>query len=590
MTVVSRFNAGSGGRPAPDVPAGLVELMGRLAGPPDFWDRPEGEFGPLTDTYETGREERERANSLYRLGSKALARDELVAAAQWLGEAASAGHPGALFRLAVVALRAGGEWADDAGYLVAEAARHGHGDATRLLGALGHRRPGPGTATAVPEDPRYYEEVRTRLRVPEEMLRADSGTPRPGATGDGHSRVRGGGGPSTADGGPGLGTEADAQPQLFLVPAPLVPDAYGHTPAVGEAERRRPRLTALPGGQEFGLVLPLPRLPVETESEAESETGTEAFAAPMSHEPAGAAGPGEHGQEPWWSANALRPAVLTDMARRDRSPAVVPVRWQATQRARDLLQHICAEGGTDTRTLARRGRMSLNATALLLEWLRGQRLVDTVAGSHHPGPLMKLVTGPDPDGELLRNTLAGLRDELDAAVYLSSYTDGEITIHEAAHSPTAPPVDEWAPFTDTGHASAVGKSLLAQLDFASRMDHLARYPSIQLTDRTITNPRALIETLDGHGPHAAQFDLLEYSRTEVCVAYSLGLPGRASSVALSLPAHQHPRLIKAAHTLSRRATGLLLAHLLAYDDRPTATTASPADGTDAAPEPRRALP
>ncbi|MEU6949856.1 hypothetical protein ABZ957_32185 [Streptomyces sp. NPDC046316] len=180
MTVVSRFNAGSGGRPAPDVPAGLVELMGRLAGPPDFWDRPEGEFGPLTDTYETGREERERANSLYRLGSKALARDELVAAAQWLGEAASAGHPGALFRLAVVALRAGGEWADDAGYLVAEAARHGHGDATRLLGALGHRRPGPGTATAVPEDPRYYEEVRTRLRVPEEMLRADPGTPRPG--------------------------------------------------------------------------------------------------------------------------------------------------------------------------------------------------------------------------------------------------------------------------------------------------------------------------------------------------------------------------------------------------------------------------
>ncbi|MEU6981869.1 IclR family transcriptional regulator C-terminal domain-containing protein [Streptomyces sp. NPDC046324] len=592
MTVVSRFNADSGGRPAPDVPAGLVELMGRLAGPPDFWDRPEGEFGPLTGAYETGREERERANSLYRLGSKALARDELVAAAQWLGEAASAGHPGALFRLAVVALRAGGEWADEAGYLVAEAARHGHGDATRLLSALGHRRPGPGTATAVPEDPRYFEEVRTRLRVPEEMLRAEPGTPRPGTAGDGHSRVRGGGEPPAADGGPALGTETDAQPQLFLVPAPLVPNEYRHTPSDAATEGRRPRLTALPGGQEPGLVLPLPQLPLDTESGTESEGGTdtEAVAALMSHEAAGEVGPGEGGQEPWWSANALRPAVLTDMARRDLSPAVVPARWQATQRARDLLQLICAGGGTDTRTLARRARMSLNGTALLLEWLRGQRLVDSVAGAHHPGPLMNLVTGPDPDGELLRNALAGLRDELDAAVYLSSYTDGEIHIHEAAHSPTAPPVDEWAPFTDTGHASAVGKSLLAQLDFASRMDHLARYPSIQLTDRTITNPRALIETLDGHGPHAAQFGLLEYSRTEVCVAYSLGLPGRASSVALSLPAHQHPRLIEAARSLSRRATGLLLAHLLAYDDLSTATAAAPADWTDTTPEPRRALP
>lgn len=222
----------------------------------------------------------------------------------------------------------------------------------------------------------------------------------------------------------------------------------------------------------------------------------------------------------------------------------------------------------------------MNMTIKLLDWLREQRLVDTVGGAHRPGPVMLLTMGTDPG--LLQRTLAELRDELDAAVYLSSYSDGEIRIHEAAHSRTAPPVKEWAPFSDTGHASAVGKSLLAQLDFESRMEHLARYPSVQLTDRTITNPRRLVEVLDGHGPHAAQFDLLEYSRTEVCVAYSLGLPGRASSIALSLPAHQHPRLIAAARSLSVRATGILLAHLVA-DDR---TGSLPlADGV-----PRRALP
>ncbi|MFG2496486.1 hypothetical protein ACGFSD_36325 [Streptomyces caniferus] len=98
------------------------------------------------------------------------------------------------------------------------------------------------------------------------------------------------------------------------------------------------------------------------------------------------------------------------------------------------------------------------------------------------------------------------------------------------------------------------------------MEHLASYPSVQLTEQTITNSRRLVEVLDDHGPHAAQFDLLEYSRTEICVAYSLGLPGQASSIALSMPAHQHPRLIIAARTLSARATGILLAHLIA-DDR-----------------------
>ncbi|MFJ6636965.1 IclR family transcriptional regulator C-terminal domain-containing protein [Streptomyces sp. NPDC091376] len=181
-------------------------------------------------------------------------------------------------------------------------------------------------------------------------------------------------------------------------------------------------------------------------------------------------------------------------------------------------------------------------------------------------------------------------DDLDAAVYLSSYTDGDIRIHEAAHSSTAPPVNEWAPFTDTdtGHASAVGKSLLAQLDFNSRRDHLARYPSTQLTERTITNPRALIELLDGHGPHAAQFDLLEYSRTEICVAYSLGLPGRASSIALSLPVHQHKRLIAVAHSLSGRATSILLAHLMT--DETNRYVAEQRQGEGAVPQPRRALP
>ncbi|MFC8763361.1 IclR family transcriptional regulator C-terminal domain-containing protein [Streptomyces sp. NPDC057193] len=557
---MSRFNQDSGGRPAPEAEAELLTLMNQLTGPPDFWDRPDGDFGPLTHLYELDADERGRANSHYRLGSKALRRGELAAAADWLGAAASAGHPGALFRLALVVLRANPCWANDARFLVEEAARHGHGDAERLLAAAAGRLPASGTPPRT-EDPSFLEELLRLLDLPLHRLQPDPhpALPDPGRQPDPVPKDSPATGPEEEEGPPG-------RTGLVLVPAPVLPTQYGPAPrprTAPEAERRR--LTALTGGLALPVPDPYPTVPARP------------FTVRASVDLRG---------EPWWSASALRPAILTDMARHSTTPAVVPARWQTTQRARDLLLLIHDTDGIDTRTLTRRTRMPMNFVVRLLDWLRDERFVHTVVGAHFPGPLMTLATQTDPDRTLLKDTLAALRDELGAAVYLSTYTDGEITVQESASSQAAPPVEEVAPFSDTGHASANGKSLLAQLDFASRMDHLTRYPSVQLTGRTITSRRALIDELDGPGPHSAQFDLLEYSDTTLCVAFSLGLPGRASSVALSLPACQHLRLIDTATTLSRRATGLLLAHLLTDDtQRHERSTWS-----QTAPAPRRALP
>ncbi|MDV5143172.1 IclR family transcriptional regulator C-terminal domain-containing protein [Streptomyces sp. SBC-4] len=557
---MSRFNEDSGSRPAPEAGAELLTLIDRLAGPPDCWDRPDGDFGSLTHLYDLDVEERERANSLYRLGSKALGRGELPAAADWLGEAASAGHPGALFRLALVVLRASAEWTDDAWFLVGEAARHGHGDAKRLLAAATGCFPSSG-APARPEDPSFFEELRGLLGMPLPRLQPDPhpALPAPGRPAGTAPEVSPVAEPEDAEGRPG-GTG------LVLVPAPVLPTPYGPTPHPRSATATgQPRLTALAGG----LTLPVPGLSAEVPARPHAVPGF--F--------------GSRG-EPSWSASALRPAVLTDMARHSTTPAVVPARWQTTQRARDMLLLIHRADGIDTRTLARRTRMPMNSAVRLLDWLRGEQFIDTVEGAHFPGPLMALATQADPNHSLVKEALTSLRDELGAAVYLSTYTDGEITVRESAFSTAAPPVEEVAPFSDTGHASANGKSLLAQLDFDSRMDHLTRYPSVQLTGRTITSPRELIEELDGPGPHSAQFDLLEYSDTVLCVAFSLGLPGRASSVALSLPVHEHLRLIHAATILSRRATGLLLVHLLSDDMQQHEGRAWP----QADPVPRRALP
>lgn len=54
MRAVSRFNQDSGGRPAPEVKAELLTLMNQLSGPPDFWDRPDGDFGPPDPSVRAG--------------------------------------------------------------------------------------------------------------------------------------------------------------------------------------------------------------------------------------------------------------------------------------------------------------------------------------------------------------------------------------------------------------------------------------------------------------------------------------------------------------------------------------------------------
>ncbi|MER5479298.1 IclR family transcriptional regulator C-terminal domain-containing protein [Streptomyces sp. NPDC002734] len=478
-----------------------------------------------------GEEAQERANSLYRLGSSALARNDLQLAIDLLGAAAADGHPGALFRLALASLLTGADEGgegddqnDDAWFLIAEAARHGHGDAQMLLPHVSSRSAPSGGTTDEPEDRIFFEEIRRRL-VP-----AVTGSP----------ALPGGSVPREES---ELGDASAGVNHLVLVPAPAVPTV---SPPASKWQRavpaERPRLTALPGG----LTLPVPDPP-------EVPVTTHGLFLPDG--------------EQRWSVHALRPAVINRMARTTSAPAVAPARWRTTQRACDLLRVLQQADGIDTRTLAHRTGTSKHTTVQMLDWLREQRFVETVKGTHLPGPRLLQISRPDLSQDPLTIELTELRDDLRAAVYISAYTDGEIAIQQSSSSAIAPAVLERTPFGVSAHASAVGKSLLAQLSFAGRMDHLSRYPSIQLTDRTITNKETLLERLDDHGPHSAQFDLLEYSNSELCVAYSLGLPHRASSIALSLPVAERHRLVATAAALSRRATGLLLTHLLTEELR-----------------------
>ncbi|WP_189132257.1 IclR family transcriptional regulator [Wenjunlia tyrosinilytica] len=158
----------------------------------------------------------------------------------------------------------------------------------------------------------------------------------------------------------------------------------------------------------------------------------------------------------------------------------------------------------------------------------------------------------------LRSSLGELRDEVCAAVYFGRYDDGEITLVDYADGPEAPKVNEWVDFRATGHASAVGKCLLGQLDHDSRREHLSRHRIARLTSRTITDEKVLLTRLDTHPSTVPMLDLQEYAVGTVCAAVPVTAGAAAGCLALSMPATQAFRLRQAAELLNQRAAPLLL--------------------------------
>ncbi|MFE5300798.1 IclR family transcriptional regulator C-terminal domain-containing protein [Streptomyces sp. NPDC056632] len=286
------------------------------------------------------------------------------------------------------------------------------------------------------------------------------------------------------------------------------------------------------------------------------------------------------GRSAAFSALPMRHSSVTALAERTPAAPHVPDRWAAAMRVLDVLHAVrAAQRPLSPGEIGRAAGLDRVPLGPLLGWLcRHLLLARLTDGSFTVGPLFS----PAPAGDrvlrhdALARLLDDLRDTTGAAVYVSRYTHGEVDVQHCADGPTTPAVVPYVDFRLAAHASAVGKSLMAQLDFAERMDHLARHRPVRLTRRTITSPDVLFRVLDGHGPQASQFDLLEYSDREVCAAVPLTLGAQPACVALSLPAQHFPRLVRAADILSNRS-GLLLLTLLA--ELPADTGPAPADRT-----------
>ncbi|MXM67703.1 helix-turn-helix domain-containing protein [Streptomyces sp. HUCO-GS316] len=142
----------------------------------------------------------------------------------------------------------------------------------------------------------------------------------------------------------------------------------------------------------------------------------------------------------------------------------------------------------------------------------------------------------------VRPTLAALRDELATAAYLTFYEEGEIRVAEIVDSPRTPRVDLWVGFEDAGHATALGKSVLREMDEDARNDYLSRHALADLTPRTITSTPVLLRQIDASPVAPAVTDLEEYSLGTVCVAVPVYRGDTLGSLGVSLPADRLSRI------------------------------------------------
>ncbi|MFD6277338.1 IclR family transcriptional regulator [Streptomyces sp. NPDC060209] len=192
----------------------------------------------------------------------------------------------------------------------------------------------------------------------------------------------------------------------------------------------------------------------------------------------------------------------------------------SVQHAFRLMEAVAAhEGGAPAEQLARQTGLRFDAALQLLRsltqdgYLRrledgGFVLGDKLNSGHSAEDLISRV----------RPALASLRDDLSAAAYLTFYEEGEIRIAEIVDSPLTPKVDLWVGFKDAGHATALGKCVLRELDDDGRSDYLSRHTLADLTPRTITHREELIQQLESSLPAPVVMDREEYDLGTVCIA------------------------------------------------------------------------
>nr|WP_236580222.1 IclR family transcriptional regulator C-terminal domain-containing protein [Streptomyces sp. HM190] len=233
----------------------------------------------------------------------------------------------------------------------------------------------------------------------------------------------------------------------------------------------------------------------------------------------------------------------------------------SVQRAMRLLEAVAQrEHGAPAKQLARDAGLALPTAYHLLRTLVHEGYLRREKGLFFLGEATERLSNSGAQQKrrsTVDEALAHWRDTIGAPVYFAIYRAGEIEVKCVADSASAPAVEEWADFRETGHAHAIGQCLLSQLGGEARRDHLERYPVQSITPYTVRDNKTLLRRLDRIGRMEPVVERQEYALGTVCAAIPITAGTTAATLAISLPVHQADRLLPAAHQLQTEI-GMLL--------------------------------
>ncbi len=246
--------------------------------------------------------------------------------------------------------------------------------------------------------------------------------------------------------------------------------------------------------------------------------------------------------------------ALADVNGESASP---PTLIGSVQRALRLLEAVGAHAdGAPAKQLAREAGLPLPTTYHLLRTLTHEGYLRRENGVFVFGEAADSIGQA---GSLRRQrahiteVLAVAGRKLDAAVYFAVYRAGEVEVVAVSDDPERPPVEEWVDFRTTAHAHAIGQCLLAQLDDASRKEHLARYPVQSITPFSVRSEDDLLHRLDAVRRQNVAYEYQEYALGTVCSAIPIQVGAAAATLAVSLPVDEAHRLRSVTNRLRRMA-------------------------------------
>lgn len=256
----------------------------------------------------------------------------------------------------------------------------------------------------------------------------------------------------------------------------------------------------------------------------------------------------------------VRASAPLDTAQAPRQPPTTTL-IGSVQRAVRLLEAVAAhDHGAPAKQLARETCLALPTTYHLLRTLVHEGYLRREKGLFFLGSATERLSS-SAARQKRRSTIvdatAHWRDVLGVAVYYAMYRDGEIDVMCVSDSPSAPAVQEWADFRETGHAHAIGQCLLSQLDGPARRDHLQRYPVWPLTPYTVRDSDSLLRRLERIRRMEPVYERQEYALGTVCAAVPITVATTAATMAISMPVHQSDRLLPTTQRLQRELGRLL---------------------------------